>query len=371
MSKKRLLSLDAFRGLTIAVMILVNSPGNQVAYAWLQHSLWNGCTLADLVFPFFIVILGASSVLALANLKRKGFSQRELVKIIVKRSAYIFCMGLCLNILPNHFFLSQLRILGVLQRLALCYFFSAMFFLFTRTSVQVLIIAALLTGYWFLMTSFSPLSTLTISHNLVGYLDQWLLSPQHLYKPEFDPEGLLSTLPAIASALFGNLLGIILDTSRTKQQQLRWMVIFGLLLSLLGFMWSTSFPFNKLLWSSSYVLWSSGLSFLVFGACFALIEIKGWVYWSKPFVLLGQNAMLVYVLHILFLKLQAIVLVHNAKGELINLRLYISNLLFSPFSAKTASLCYALGYTLLWLFVLKGITYWRLRRGSLSPSLMK
>jgi predicted acyltransferase len=358
----RLLSLDVFRGITIAVMILVNSPGNQFAYSWLEHSAWNGCTLADLVFPFFIVIVGISSVLALTYLKIKGFSNRQLFKIIIKRSAYIFSMGLLLNILPNHFDLLHIRVLGVLQRIAICYFFSSILFLTTTIRNQVIIIAVLLIGYWFLMSEFSAISSLSINYNLVGYLDQLILSPPHLYSPMFDPEGLLSTLPAIGSALFGNVVGVILVSSRTKQWQLRCMIVVGLILSALGFIWSGAFPINKLLWSSSYVLWTSGLSFLAFAICFALIEIKHLVYWSKPFLLLGKNAMLIYILHVLFLKIQAIILVHNTKGELVNLRLYITDLLFSHFSAENASLCYAVGYTLFWLFVLKCITKWRLRQ---------
>lgn len=352
----RLLSLDVFRGITIAVMILVNSPGNRFAYAWLEHSDWNGCTLADLVFPFFIVIVGISSVLALTNLKTRGVTQRQLIKIIIKRSVYIFSMGLILNVLPNHFDFSHIRILGVLQRIAICYFFSSILFLTTKTRVQVTIIAVLLIGYWFLMCAFSTMSSLSINHNLVGYLDQIILSQQHLYTPMFDPEGLLSTLPAIGSALLGNIMGVILVSSRTKQQQLQWMITAGLVLSALGLIWSFTFPINKSLWSSSYVLWTSGLSFLVFAICFTLIEMKQRVYWSRPFSLLGKNAMLVYILHVLFLKIQAIILVHLTNGELVNLRLFITDLFFSHFSTKNASLCYAVGYTLFWLFVLKCIT---------------
>lgn len=358
----RLISLDVFRGITIAVMILVNSPGNQFSYSWFEHSAWNGCTLADLVFPFFIVIVGISSVLAFTNLKRKGVSNRELLKIISKRSVYIFSMGLLLNVLPNHFDFSHIRVLGVLQRIAICYFFSSILFITTRTRVQIIIIAVLLIGYWFLMAEFSAMSSLSINHNLVGYLDQLILSPQHLYTPLFDPEGLLSTLPAISSALLGNVLGIVLISSRSKQQQLQWIITAGLILSALGLIWNGIFPINKLLWSSSYVLWTSGLSFLVFAVCFAVIEIKHSVYWANPFLLLGKNAMLIYVLHVFFLKIQAIILVQTTHGELVNLRLYITDLAFSHFSAKNASLCYAVGYVLFWLFVLKCLTEWRLRQ---------
>lgn len=357
----RILSLDVFRGLTIAVMILVNSPGNTVAYAWLEHSAWNGCTLADLVFPCFIVIVGISSVLALTNFKAKGFSNRQLFIIIIKRSAYIFIMGLLLNALPNHFDVSHIRVLGVLQRIAICYFLSSVLFLTTKINVQVLIIVILLIGYWLLMGAFSTISSLSIDHNLVGYVDQLILSPPHLYTPTFDPEGILSTLPAIASALFGNVLGVVLVSSRTKKQQLQWMIFVGFILLGSGLIWNSVFPVNKSLWSSPYVLWTTGLTYLVYAVCFALIEIKRWSHWTKPFSLFGKNAMLVYIFHVFFLKVQAIILIHNTNGQLINLRLYITDFLFSDFSPQSASFCYALGYTLFWLFVLKCLTKRRLR----------
>lgn len=355
----RVISLDVFRGITIAIMILVNSPGNSFAYRFLEHSAWNGCTLADLVFPFFIVIVGMSSVLALTNLKIKGFTNQDLFKIIVKRSVYLFCIGLLLNLLPNHFDLSHIRILGVLQRIAFCYFCASALFLITNIRTQIGLIAALLIGYCFLMNGFSTINTLSINHNLVGYFDRLILSSRHLYTPMFDPEGLLSTIPAIASALLGNVLGSVLVSSHSKQQQFYWMVCAGLMLSAAGLIWDSTFPINKSLWSSSYVLWTSGLSFLVFSLCFRLIDVQQIINWSKPFSLLGKNAMLVYMLHVIFLKLQAIIFVHNSSGEWVNLRLYITDLLFSPFSAKNASLSYALGYTLFWLLILKGIALWR------------
>ncbi|MDR3442830.1 MAG: heparan-alpha-glucosaminide N-acetyltransferase domain-containing protein [Legionella sp.] len=356
----RLVSLDVFRGITIVLMILVNSPGNSSAYSWLEHSSWSGCTLADLVFPFFIVIVGMSSVLALTNLQIKGFSNGQLVTQIIKRSLYIFLMGLLLNAFPHHLDFSDIRILGVLQRIAICYLCSSILFLTTTSRVQVILIIALLSCYWFLMAGFAAAHSLTINENLVGYLDRMILSSHHLYTPTFDPEGLLSTLPAIASALLGNLIGMSLLSSRTKKQQLQWMIVAGMILSTLGWLWGFIFPINKALWSSSYVLWTGGLAYLVFAFCFALIEMKRWSNWSKPFNLFGKNAMLVYVLHVLFLKIQAIILVHNNNGELINLRLYITDLLFGHLTPQNASLCYAMTYTIFWLFVLKCITEWRL-----------
>lgn len=355
----RLLSLDVFRGITIALMIIVNSPGNRVAYSWLEHSSWNGCTLADFVFPFFIVIVGMSSVLALTNLQMKGNSNQQLLSKIIKRSAYLFIMGLVLNAFPHHFDLSTIRVLGVLQRIAVCYLLSSILFLTTQIRTQVIIIIVLLCSYSFLIMGFAASYPLTINENLIAYFDRMILSPQHLYKPAFDPEGILSTIPAVASALLGNLIGAFLLTSKTKKQQLQWIIVAGLTLSALGWLWSFIFPINKFLWSSSYVLWTGGLAFLVFALCFALIEIKQWRSWSKPFVLLGRNAMLVYMLHVLFLKIQALILIQNSSGELINLRLYITEILFGTLRPENASLYYAMVYMLFWLLVIKGIDKWR------------
>lgn len=352
-SMTRLLSLDVFRGLTIAVMILVNSPGNQQSYPWLQHAGWNGCTLADLVFPFFIVIVGMSSVLSLTQLKRRDLSNQQILIKIIKRSIYLFIMGLILNILPNHFDFDHLRIMGVLQRIAICYFFSSLLFLTTTHSVQMIMVVIILFGYWFIIIGVSGHVPLTMIHNPVGDLDQWIFSSSHLYKPFFDPEGVLSTLPAIGSVLLGNLMGYCLVSSRTKHEKFRMMVTWGLILMFLGWIWSYPFPLNKSIWTSSYVLWTGGLTYLVYAGCFMLIEMYQCCTWSKPFSLLGKNAMFVYFLHVLFLKIQAMILIHNTNGNVINLRYYITALLFGSFKPQNASLCYAISYLIFWIIVLK------------------
>ena len=354
----RLISLDVFRGITIALMILVNSPGNQTPYLWLEHSVWDGCTFADLVFPFFIVIVGISSALALSNLRAKSIPTNRLLETVLLRSAYIFLMGVFLNAFPHHLDGSSIRILGVLQRIAICYFFSSLLFLTTRIRTQVIIMVGLLLGYWILMTSLGP-AGLTLNGNLVGYLDRLVFAPGYLYTPTFDPEGLLSTIPAIASALLGNLIGAHLLSSRTQKQQLQWMTTLGFSLALIGWLWRVTLPLNKALWSSSYVLWTGGLALLVFSAVYALVEIKQWKRWSMPFDCFGRHAMLVYVLHVLFLKIQAAIHLQNAAGVVINLRLYITELLFGKFTPQTAALFYAIGYTMLWLFVLTCLERWR------------
>ncbi len=348
----RLCSLDVFRGITIVLMIIVNSPGNSKPYGWLVHSAWDGCTLADIVFPFFIIIVGISAVIALSNLQAKGLSSSQILEKVLWRSATIFLLGLLLNAFPHHLWdLSGLRFMGVLQRIAICYFVSALLFLTTSKRTQVCIAWGLLLGY-----AFTPLM---LSGDLVGYIDRLFLSPNHLYTPKFDPEGLLSTLPAIASVLFGNLIGFQLISSQSKKQKLCWSFVSGMLLALLGWRLNVLLPINKSLWSSSYVLWTTGIFLLSFGLVYALIELKGWERWSKFFNLFGRHALLVYLLHVFFLKVQAMIRVYDASHELVSLRVYITNKLFGFLEPPNAALCYAVGYMLLWLLVLLGVDKWK------------
>jgi predicted acyltransferase len=342
-------------------MILVNSPGNQTPYTWLEHSAWNGCTLADLVFPFFIIIVGISSVLAFTRLKNMGFGTNDLLEKVIRRSAYIFFMGLLLNAVP-HCDPYTLRILGVLQRIAICYFFSALLFLTTRVQAQVIIMMALLVGFGCLM-SYTPT---TLDGNVIGVVDRLVLTSAHLYTPTFDPEGLLSTLPAIASVLLGNLIGVCVTSSQTQQQKLQWMSVAGIMLVILGVICSVAWPINKALWSPSYVLFTGGIALLVFSIIYYVIEIKNWIQWSRPFDLFGRHAMLVYVLHVLGLKIQSIIFMQNMAGMRINCRLYLTQLLFGSFRPENAALCYAISYTLLWFCVIKGVDAWQRYRRKIT-----
>ncbi len=221
-------------------MILVNSPAINLATLGYAFSLeW--LYISRFGFSFFYCDRRYVKRISVDELENKGFINRQLFKIIIKRSLYIFFMGFLLNILPNHFDLSHVRILGVLQRIAICYFFSSILFLTITIRNQVIIVAIILVGYWFLMKEFAAISSLSMNYNLVGNLDQLILTSKHLYTPNFDPEGLLSTLPAIGSVLLGNVVGNILVSHRTKQQQLRWMITTGLILSAMGLICSVHF----------------------------------------------------------------------------------------------------------------------------------
>lgn len=355
-----MLSLDVFRGITIVLMIIVNSPGNQTAYYWLEHSQWNGCTLADCVFPFFIFIVGISLVFSLSKQVEREVQRKELLTIVLKRSAIIFLLGLFLNAFPNHFDFSTIRIYGVLQRIALCYFFASLLFLITRPRTQALIMGGLLISYWLAMTLIPVPGygshNLTQEGNLAAYIDRMLFSSDHLYGKVFDPEGLLSTFPAFATVLLGSLTGTWLLSKYSSQKKLLGIVISGILAITGGWIWGLWFPINKSLWTSSYVLLTGGLALGLLGICYWLIEIKLWIKWSKVFEIFGVNAIAAYFLHIFFLKIQAMIHIHHLNGTYENLRIIISEHLFSWVSLYNASLFYALSYMMVWLIIL-GILY--------------
>lgn len=353
----RLLSLDVFRGLTIVLMILVNSPGNDTSYRLLEHSVWNGCTLADLAFPFFLFIVGVSLVFSLSKATAKGASFRTLISKIFKRAVIIFSIGLFLNAFPYHFNFDTVRYFGVLQRIAVCYFFAAILFLTTSMRVRLVIMLSLLFGYWLLMT-YIPVpgfgaGNLSQEGNLAAYLDRLVFSSVHLYQKIFDPEGFLSTLPALATTLFGTLTGDwLLSKNHTQAHKILGLTSIGLLAACIGWLWGLSFPINKGLWTSTFVLWTGGLALLLLAAFYYIIEIKKITAWSKPLEIFGLNAIAAYFLHIFFLKIQAMIHIPRLNGSPGNLRIYISEHLFSLVSLKNASLLYACSYVVFWLVVL-------------------
>ncbi len=303
-SSARLMSLDVFRGATIAAMILVNNPGNNSAYWPLRHAKWNGWTPADLIFSFFLFIVGVSLVLSFRSRLRRGDSTRSLLWHTVKRSLMIFALGLLLNGLPS-FHLSTWRITGVLQRIAVAYFAAALITLYCKTYARVLWIAGLLLGYW-LVLRYVPVPGYGVpgrdvpflhpNANLAAYFDRKLMMG-HLYQRSRDPEGVLSTLPAIATTLCGVLTGQWLGSKHSQTRKTLGMLGIGAAGVVLGTVWSGWFPINKNLWTSSYALFTAGAALLCVAICYWIIDVRqhrGW--WTKPFVIFGMNAIAAYVL---------------------------------------------------------------------------
>ena len=345
MPAPRLLSLDAFRGLTMAAMVLVNNPGTwQAVYAPLKHAGWHGLTPTDVIFSFFLFIVGVAIALS-----------RPTPGRIVRRAAMIFALGLVLNGLPT-FDVATMRIPGVLQRIAVCYLVAALLVLATSWRTQATVTAALLLGYWTAMM-LVPVpgfgrGDLGPEGNLAAWLDRVLLGPHVLRLTRvYDPEGILSTLPAIATTLLGVLTGRWVTSDRAPAGITAGMVLAGMLGTVIGLLWGTVFPVNKALWTSSYVLLTAGLALLVFAACYAVIELHGWRRWATPFVVLGVNALLLFFLSTLVAPVLTLIEVGRS-----TLQQTIFVHVFSPWAAPiNASLAYAVVYLLAWWVVMWGL----------------
>jgi predicted acyltransferase len=365
----RLLSLDVFRGMTIAGMVLVNNPGTwSQIYSPLKHAEWHGATPTDFVFPFFLFIVGLSITLALGKRVESGGINRDIYTKIFRRALIIFALGLFLAVFPFYNFtsgewldISNVRIMGVLQRIAVCYLVASLIFIRTNWKQQAIISGALLLVYWALMTLINvPGCEITTFNdkacNLAAYLDRVILTENHIWKSSkvFDPEGLLSTIPAIATTLAGVLCGHWLRSRRDDYERVAAMFFFGVVLTALGWAWNFWFSINKSLWTSSYVLYTAGLALCFLGFCYWLVDIKNYKKWAKPFVIFGVNALALFVFSGLMAKLFGIIKIGaGAEGKSISLQKWIFDSIFLPLASPiNASLMYAISYILLWLFLM-------------------
>lgn len=354
-SRGRLVSLDVFRGITIAGMILVNNPGSEHAYWPLNHAAWDGWTPTDLIFPYFLFIVGISITLALSRRVEVGGSRTDLLLKIAKRSLIIFLLGVFLNGFP-FFHLSAIRIPGVLQRIAVCYFLASLIFIYTSWKTQTWLALALPIGYWVLMTQVAApgfhAGDLTRQGSLASYLDRLLLAG-HIYKRDYDPEGILSTIPATATTLLGVLAGHWLRSARAALEKVAGMFVAGMCALGLGWIWNAWFPINKALWTSSYVFFTGGIALLFFAVCYWLIDIQNYRRWSKPFVIFGANALAVYFLSSIVGRMMALWHIARANGAPGNLKTFLVDHLFASWlTPMNASLFWAITYVLFWLAVL-------------------
>src|SRR4051812_42444955 len=361
----RMFSLDAFRGMTVAGMILVNNPGTWSAiYSPLEHAAWHGWTPTDLVFPFFLFIVGVSITLALGRRAEVAGSKRDLYLKIVRRSVIIFALGLFLAAFPFYNFtthtfidLSALRIPGVLQRIAVCYLFASVIFLNTDWRKQIYVVAGLLIAYWALMAlvpvpGFGAGALDSKEGNLAAYVDRAVIGVGHIWRQAkvYDPEGILSTLPAIATTLCGVLTGHLLRSRRSGVEKVAAMFVAGSACVVAGWAWNYWFPVNKALWTSSYVMLTAGMALQLLACCYWLIDLKGYRRWSLPFVIFGTNALAVFFLTGLFAKLLGIIKFTGADGKQAALQTVIFRNLFATWAAPVnASLAFALCFVLLWL----------------------
>lgn len=433
---QRLISLDVFRGMTIAGMVLVNNPGGSPVYWPLDHAEWNGLTPTDWIFPFFLFIVGVSISISLGRRKQQGVTGKTYRQIII-RAASIYLLGAAISVVPFFqfqatdapdplkmlvwlafaaalFFLlmrnfklagifaavavlgiaglnvagynvvpynfGTFRIAGVLQRISVCYLVTSLIFLHTNWKQQVGISVVLLLGYWLIMTVI-PVPGCEITSvsdkacNLAAYLDRLIITENHIWRggKVYDPEGILSTIPAIVTSISGVLTGLWLvgtqaaslrasgtgEESANRHDESRrleacsGMFFFGVVLLALGLIWNSYFPLNKSLWTSSYVLATTGLALLVLSCCYWLIDIKGYARWAWPFRVFGANALALFVFTGIFARMIAAYRVPGPDGQPITIQRWVINNVFLNLAQPIdASWMFAVSFILIWLFLM-------------------
>ncbi len=351
----RLVSLDVFRGITIAAMILVNDPGSWLhIYGPLEHAEWNGWTHTDLIFPFFLFMAGVSMAFSFNSRLARGGSRKALLIHTVKRGAAIFAIGVLLHAYPfNATKLLHLRYLGVLQRIGIVYAIGGAVYLYTSARGRAATIVIALVGYWLLMR-FVPVpgygvGNMTPEGNLAAYLDRAIMFG-HTWKPMWDPEGFLSSLPAAGTILLGSFVGEILATQSTWLYKVKMLLAGGVLGIVLGELMNLVFPINKNLWTSSFVVFTAGYAMLVLAACYWVIDVKKWRGWTMPFLVFGMNSILAYAISALVAK--HLLMIHVG-GDNLWSRIY--NGLYVPHFAdpRNTSLAFAISFVAVnWLIML-------------------
>ncbi len=372
----RLVSLDVFRGLTVMAMILVTNPGTYSAVYWpLLHADWNGWTPTDMIFPSFLFTAGVAITFSLASRMRRGDRSGTLAGHILRRSGILIALGLFLNAFPQ-FDLPTLRIPGVLQRIALCYLCGGLLYLFlardeewsgkapgrarTRVSGLAVVTVAILIVYWALV-KLVPVpgfgaGRLDSFGNLGAYIDRTLLGTRHLWPygvtpsqgVTYDPEGLLSTLPAIATLLIGILAGEWMRTRHSGSRKLLGLAGAGSAFLLLGWLLNPLLPINKRLWTSTFVIFSGGFSLIAFSFCYWLVDLRRLRRWTAPTLVFGTNAILAFALTSVLTTLADLIHVRVGSNEPVAFHEWAYRDVFSPWLAPHgASLAYAIAMVLL------------------------
>lgn len=365
-SPQRLLSLDFFRGATVAAMILVNNPGDWGnIYAPLEHSPWNGCTPTDLIFPFFLFIVGVSIAYAMGSKKTDPALHQKTIFKALKRALVLFGLGLFLSLYPKIFTspleaLSVVRIPGVLQRIAVVFFISSLIFLKNSEKNIWRIFVGILVFYWAMMT-FVPVPhvgypNLEKETNLGAWLDRTILTEAHLWKSAktWDPEGIFSTIPAIATGLFGVLVGIYLKRKDIEPAtKIAWLFSAGIAAIGLGLLWDLEFPINKSLWTSSFVLYTGGMATIILALSYWIIDIQKYSGFTKPFVVYGVNAITVFFLSGLLPRTLNLIKMHMPDGTETGLQVWLYKSFYVPhFSPINASLAWAITQITFWFLIL-------------------
>lgn len=354
MQTKRLIALDVLRGLTIALMIMVNNPGSwSYVYPPLRHAKWHGCTPTDLVFPFFLFIVGVSMWYSLKKFG-KGISKAGLNKV-AKRFAIIFLLGLFLNLFP-YFNFEKVRVFGVLQRIAVAYGIAAILCMyFNRKSLKYIFVLILL-AYWGILYFGAPSGMYELATNVVRKIDVFILGERHIYGGfgiPFDPEGILSSIPSVATVLIGYLSGRFIEISGGTIQGIKKLVLAGLAGVGIGLVWDIVFPINKALWTSSYVVFTGGLALLFLALLLYIIDIKGAKKWSNPFVHFGTNPLFIYLFSGIYIQtIIYLVKIPDSEGGTMTGYGYLYQHVFVPVAGNmNGSLLFAVSHIIFFWFL--------------------
>jgi predicted acyltransferase len=355
----RFTALDVFRGMTICFMIIVNTPGNgDTTFSPLHHAQWHGFTPTDLVFPSFLFAVG--NAMSFVMPKWAALPQSAVLFKILKRTFIIFLLGYLMYWFPfmqrddagniTSFPFAETRIFGVLQRIALCYGLASLIVYYCKPKTAVILSVLFLFAYWIILYAFGDAANpLGMQNNAGSILDRWLLGEKHLYHGEgvaFDPEGLLSTLPAIVNVIAGYIAGKYIQQKGNTYEGLTTLLLGGAVLVFLAYCWGLNFPINKKLWTSTFVLHTVGLDCIIIAAIIYIINFKNKTKWTYFFEVMGRNPLFIYLLS----ELGAILLYFFQTDKETSLYEWIYNNIFSHAGAYLGSLLFALSFMLLcWL----------------------
>ena len=363
----RLLSLDVFRGMTIAGMLLVNNPGTWGAiYPPLEHAAWNGWTPTDVIFPFFLFIVGVTTHLSLSSRRARGATDRAIVTQIVRRGLIIILLGWLMAGFPYFPLtrITEIRFGGVLPRIGVCYIAGALLTMKTTLKQQVVILAVLLYSYWFLQTlvpvpGYHEIGALLLNQpdaTLSAWLDRTVLGLPHLWvgSKTWDPEGILSTIPAIGTVILGVFTGRWVTRQDVPiEERLNALFVAGAIAMVVGLIWNWSFPINKSLWTSSYVMFTGGMAAVTLSVCIWLVDVRSIRWWTRPFVIYGMNPIIAFVGSGVLARIIYSLVKVSYGGKVVSLEAAMYEAAFASWlDPRNASLAFAICTVLFWFGVL-------------------